>query len=298
MEYIKKALSYSEQADLLISRNLLADKTELEEFLRANNYYRLSGYWFHYLNENDQFRENTTLEIIKKNYNFDCELRTIIYRQIEFIEINLKTSIIYNFAHNCGPFGYFDRNNLPNLKDYQYTKLIESFKDVYDKSKEPFVYAFKAKYGDTHENLPIWMLSELMTFGMIMNFYDGMKKRQKKEIALIYNLNSEVLFSWILTINTYRNIIAHYGRIWRRQIMMRAQMPSIKYHEDWHTPKPVNMRSVYGILTVMNFFNNKNTKPNCLRDELNQLFAKYGEYYQEDLGFPPNWENGNLWNKS
>jgi abortive infection bacteriophage resistance protein len=46
MEYKKPALTYEEQADLLLSRGLIAERSFLIEKLRSVNYYRLSGYLY------------------------------------------------------------------------------------------------------------------------------------------------------------------------------------------------------------------------------------------------------------
>jgi len=295
LEYLKKALNYSEQADLLISRNLIADKNELVDFLREKNYYRLSGYWYHYLDVNNKFYPRITLEVIKRNYNFDCELREILYRQIELIEVSLKAKVVYVFAHKYGSFGYLDENNLPNLSKDDYDKLVLSFKESYDKSKELFVTSFKKKYGDIHKNLPIWMLSELMTFGMLLNLFDGLKEKDKNAIAIEYDLNSRVLFSWILTMNTYRNIIAHYGRIWKRRVLMHPLLPTEKYHPEWYDPYPIDTLTIFGILTIMNYLNKNIQKPVELKKIIAELFVKYGDSYRRDLGFSGDWKNHKLW---
>jgi abortive infection bacteriophage resistance protein len=44
MNYQKPHLTFEQQADLLLSRGMKADKQELVEKLRAVNYYRISGY--------------------------------------------------------------------------------------------------------------------------------------------------------------------------------------------------------------------------------------------------------------
>ena len=46
MEYAKPPLSLDQQAELLISRGLQADKAELLASLEHVNYYRASGYLF------------------------------------------------------------------------------------------------------------------------------------------------------------------------------------------------------------------------------------------------------------
>jgi abortive infection bacteriophage resistance protein len=44
MEYLKPALDYERQADLLMRRGLQANRKVLVERLKSVNYYRLTGY--------------------------------------------------------------------------------------------------------------------------------------------------------------------------------------------------------------------------------------------------------------
>ena len=59
MEYTKPSLTYEEQADVLISRGLLADRDVLIATLQNVNYYRLSGYLYPFRNADDSFLDGT-----------------------------------------------------------------------------------------------------------------------------------------------------------------------------------------------------------------------------------------------
>ena len=63
MQYTKPALTFEEQADLLLSRGLLGDKDELVSILSRVNYYRLSGYLFPFRDKNDRYKPGTTFTI-------------------------------------------------------------------------------------------------------------------------------------------------------------------------------------------------------------------------------------------
>ena len=112
MIYSKNALTLEAQADLLISRGLVANRAELIGRLKAVNYYRLSGY-LHPFRERDttgqpadKFRTGTTLEMVWKRYNFDRRLRIILLDAIERIEVSVRTRLVYHFVTAHGPFGY------------------------------------------------------------------------------------------------------------------------------------------------------------------------------------------------
>lgn len=63
-EYLKKALTYEERADLLISRGFKCDRGTLIAHLEAISYYRLSGYLYPYRNDDDSFKAGTCFSVV------------------------------------------------------------------------------------------------------------------------------------------------------------------------------------------------------------------------------------------
>lgn len=65
MKFEKRALTFEEQADLLLSRGLAADRNELIKRLKATSYFRLSGYLYPFrLAEAEDFKPGTSLELV------------------------------------------------------------------------------------------------------------------------------------------------------------------------------------------------------------------------------------------
>lgn len=62
VEYSKPAFTFEQQADLLQSRGLIADRQELIEKLKVVSYYRLSGYLHPFRNPGDKFKPGTTFD--------------------------------------------------------------------------------------------------------------------------------------------------------------------------------------------------------------------------------------------
>ncbi len=54
MEFTKPSLTFDEQADLLLSHGMVADRDELIEHLEDVGYYRLSGYWRIFRNDDEK----------------------------------------------------------------------------------------------------------------------------------------------------------------------------------------------------------------------------------------------------
>jgi abortive infection bacteriophage resistance protein len=68
MKFEKSPLTLEQQADLLISRGLVANKQILIDLLSVINYYRLSTYLYPFRTVEEIFKENTTLELVLLRY--------------------------------------------------------------------------------------------------------------------------------------------------------------------------------------------------------------------------------------
>ncbi len=117
MRYSKPLLPFSDQADLLISRGLVApSKSDVIEKLKVVSYYRLSGYWFPFrIAGSNDLTPGTTLDTVWRRYTFDRQLRLLVLDAIERVEVAIRTQIVNQHTHKYGPFGYVDRLNLPGL---------------------------------------------------------------------------------------------------------------------------------------------------------------------------------------
>jgi hypothetical protein len=86
MKFIKPALSFEAQAQLLASRGLLiSDLVSATAFLTHVNYYRLAGYVlpFEIDHASHQIRPGTHFEQVAQLYLFDRELRSLVLDAIE-----------------------------------------------------------------------------------------------------------------------------------------------------------------------------------------------------------------------
>ena len=86
-----------EVADKLIANGLQGiSKQELSNILNSISYYRLRGYiypYFHSYKNNKTIKNNITWETIWNDYNFDTELKGLLFQEIGKIKIALKTAI-------------------------------------------------------------------------------------------------------------------------------------------------------------------------------------------------------------
>jgi abortive infection bacteriophage resistance protein len=253
MKYTKPPLSFEDQAELLLSRGIVGDRSLMIERLSVVNYYRLSGYWFPFRQPDNTFKKDTSFDVIWKRYVFDRRLRLLVIDAIERIEVTIRTQLAYHHSHRChDPFAYAnDSATLPGIDSIERARFLLEIENETTHSKETFVEHFRNKYGDLHQHMPVWMASEVMTFGCLLTFFRGSHPDIKKEIASIFHVHDIVLYSWLLALNVVRNICAHHGRLWNREMGIRPKIP--KKSQLWHTPVEVCNDRIFGILTICKY---------------------------------------------
>ena len=181
MRYRKPALLYADQLALLASRGLICtDNARALEWLKRIGYYRLSAYFIPFrVPGMDTFQPGSTLDQIIDLYKFDCNLRLLVMQAMDRIEIAVRSVVTYHLAHDMGVFGYADRRNF--LTGYDHIELMKTIAIEEKRSAELFVVHYRRKY-TSEAHLPIWMATELVSFGalskMFRNVADGPLKKK------------------------------------------------------------------------------------------------------------------------
>lgn len=299
MEYTKPFLTFEQQADLLIDeRGMVADRDDLIRHLQDVGYYRLSGYWHIHKKHDgsDKFWEGTTFECVWETYVFDRQFRLVVLDAVERVEVYMRTQLAYLLAEQTGPFGFLDQANLPRLKRERYERFMAKCHDAYERARggEPFAKHFHDKYGDKHDLPPYWMLVNVMDFGMVVTLYKGAPVPVRKAIADDLGVSTKVLDSWLVTVNTVRNICAHHGRLWNRVI---GNPPMIPRAKEWHEPFEVRNDKIFGTLTVLSYLLERLAPDTGWRDRLLVLVRGLSVRNQGRMGFARGWETCPLWAK-
>lgn len=301
MEYIKPWLSYENQADLLEKRGLVFDRADLVMRLSEVGYYRLSGYWYIFKQNqkpNDEsFIEGTDFSDIWDLYTFDRQLRLTVLNAIERVEIYMRSQLAYRLAEVSGPFGFLERSSLPNIDQSKYGHFLSRCFTAYDRSKAMFAEHFKKEYGDKHGLPPYWILVNIMDFGMMLTLFRAAPEGVKKGIAKDLMVPVEVLDSWLLTINTARNICAHHDRLWNRRLGNRVKIPRKPRYPEWHTPYKVNNSSTFTLLTILSFLLESIAPSTSWHECTIELLSTRSEDELKRMGFSVGWQFCPIWKK-
>ena len=292
MQYEKPFATFDDQVDLLLSRGMQGDKAVIRDHLVDVGYYRLSGYWHIFKQEDNSFKPETTFEKVWNIYTFDRQLRLIVLDAVERVEVYFRTQLAYELAKNTGPFGFLEQENLPRLNNQKYEKFIEKCKGKVSFSREPFIVHFRDKYGDSHDLPPYWMLVNTMDFGRMLTLYKGASVQIRNKLAKDLGLSARVLESWLVSLNTVRNICAHHGRLWNR---VAGNRPMVPRDNRWHIPFEVSPDRLFCALTILSYLL-ENIAPNTAwRRRLFELFAEYPDIDKRMMGFVEGWEECPLW---
>ena len=260
MHYTKPALSFEQQAQRLLDRGLLGiDKYTLVNHLKMVNYYRLSAYWYPYkqidaITGNEIFAIGTTFESIWRRYTFDRQLRLLIMDAVEYVEVAiLRTRMVEQCTLKHGPFGYCDIQTYnPGFLSADFNQLMTEVNEAVNRSNEEFVTRFRGKY-TSEPHLPLWMAVEVMTFGQLFTLFRHLDWHEQKQLAWVYNLYPPVLISWLKTLNYVRNVCAHHGRLWNRELPIRPMIPDRKHHPEFFIPQGIDNRRIYAVLVLLRY---------------------------------------------
>lgn len=213
---VKSATTIDQQLDLLKSRGLTVSNVDkAREILLDIGYYRLGFYLFPFeksypalCNRNHEYIEGASFEDAVNLYYFDFDLRLLLMRYLNRIEIAFRTSLIYNLSnkYNSNPVWFVS----PGVVNRSYRAEFEQKVYTSDFKRNPVIH--RHHQNNPNDRLaPAWKTLEFMTFGAVLKLYEQLKERDDKIfIAHEFGVRQVVTFeSYMHTIRQVRNACAH-----------------------------------------------------------------------------------------
>lgn len=280
---VKSPATYDQQLAKLIEHGcIVEDPQYAQEVLSRVGYYRFLAYFLPFTGADKRYAPNTKFETVYRIYEFDRKLRQLLFSAVEEVEINLWSQLSYFHAHKYGSLGYMDAVNF-NAK-HNHARFMEAVKREIDNNKQVlFVRHHMQKYNG---EFPLWVVTELFTFGMLSYFFSDLQIQDQKLLAKeLYSTTYTNVTSWLRCCTDLRNICAHYGRLYYRVFSaIPANIPS---------SDPKAARRLYtSLLALKELYPDRAKWVSHIVIPLRALI----EEYQEDItlwhiGFPTNWEN-------
>lgn len=298
MIYDKKTFTIDEHIEQLKKRGLIInDKDLAKHYLSHVSYYRLAGYWWPMQSDKEHhvFKPNSIFEDVVALYNFDRELRILLFDVIEKIEISLRTKMIFHLSNEFDPWWF---QNIELFKDSRaLITTLNNIKEEVDRSKDIFIREHKKKYKKDLRFPPAWKTLELTSFGSLSKLYGNLKNDIKSKDIIAKELgavNHTYLPSWLQSIAQLRNYCAHHSRLWNRNLPGAPKMLS-KPPYKWVVDVPTDTSKLYLHLCIMRYLVNIIAPENSFSIKLKELLEKYPTVDSKALGLKPNWQNEVLW---
>lgn len=317
---MKKAFTIEEHINLLKDERGLnfRDEAKAKETLKTISYYRLKGYWWDLQmdkyeladigkeEDDHHFRENNYFEDVIESYNFDRELRVILFDAIERIEIALRTKMINILSLTQKPNWYENEDLFSSNRDRHdkenrtyYEIVLDKLYSECDRSKEVFIKEHLEKHPDSP--FESWKILETASLGTLSKLYRNLKQElpEKSEISKGLGLNfSKELSGWLQTFTYIRNIIAHHSRLWGLNMTVSPVIDIKNPKGAWlkafylkDIPRKKPFIAISALLYVYNFVDPKND----MKNHILSLIKKYPNVKIYKLGFHKDWESHDIW---
>lgn len=303
--FSKKAFTIEEQIAQLQERGLEIPNSPLAaKYLSNISYYRLGEYW--YVMQSDKvkhtFKPNSKFKDVIALYNFDAELRILLFEVIEKIEISLRSKLIYHLSHEIDPW-WFCNSEIFNDR-LQFSRTLSKIEEEITRarSKDVTIKNHFKKHGDDLRFPPSWKSLEQVSFGNLSKLYGNLKHtiNSKDEIAKEYGaVNHTYLPSWLQSIAQIRNYCAHHSRLWNRNlpgtVKLLPKPPNPWINDPENVPKQHEFKHLYVHMCLMKYLLNVIQPNNNFTSRLDDLFSKYPNVDPNALGMKPNWTKEPLW---
>lgn len=319
VEYDKPHLRYDQQVRKLAGRGMLIDdEAEAVQLMKRVGYYRFSGYTYAFRQRGedssgprkDDFVEGTCLDSVAKLYKFDEELRKTLLAGLHAFEVSLGVQIGYELGKKS-VFGHLRASELDSGKCNIIRKNSGGSTDheiwlrKYDEAKrqaatEDFMKHFEAKYGGV---LPVWVATEVMTFGNLVRLYSFLPGKVQAKVAKAYGLEGRKiasLSSWLLSLNTLRNHAAHGARLWNRVFAYPLkQVERSHYPQDLRHLVELPLDRIYSRAAILMYFLRASDPQTRWHVHFKEAAKKFptleGLTLESDSGFADDWKNLDLW---
>ena len=294
-------LNYDQQIEKLKNeKNLLIDnEAYAKEILKQTSYYSLiGGYKDIFKNPTTKkYKDGTRFEDIVELYYFDELLRQLFLRYLIKVENGIKSQVSYYFTEKNGENQkeYLDTSNYnysgkKNQRDIdRLIKILEGY--VTKPTDYHYINHSQKKYG----NVPLWVLTNALTFGNISKMYMLLPQDIQIKVSRNYQcINEKQMVSILAVLVKFRNVCAHNDRLFDfrtkdalldRNIYERLQISKEKGRYKY------GKNDLYAQVIILKLLLSDEDFRTFFHD-LKVCFKKHPIHKEilERMGFPDNWE--------
>lgn len=271
-----------EQIQILKDKGLIiTDEDQTREILLRENYFFLSGYRHLFLDgiKSRTFKKGTDFRELYAMFNFDRQLRNIVFKNLLIIENNMKSIFSYQLSKN---YGFKEKDYLKPSNFNTSSEKTRQVNDLLRKIKRQIrvnggQHAATTHYISNYGYIPLWVVVKVLSFGIVCELYSIMKSKDQIEISEIYNLKVSDLLSFLPILANYRNLCAHEDILYDNRTSV--SIDTNKYHEMLDLPRIDNeytcgKNDLFALIIIMKFL---------LREDEFRLLIKEIDYEKSIL---------------
>ena len=236
----KEFKNLDEQITILEFKGMtINDKEYAKDVLLRENYFFLNGYRHLFLkSETDKkFIPGTEFNELYSLFLFDREFRNIIFKNLLLVEKNIKSIMSYQLSKKYGykeneylkPKNFTDRGD----KQKQVADLIKKMKRQVRVNAPQ--HTATSHYVNNYGYIPLWILVKVLSFGIVGELYQILKKDDQIAIADVYNLDVDTLTLYLPILSNYRNLCAHEDIVFENRT--QRSIDDTIYHSMLGIPK-------------------------------------------------------------
>lgn len=274
---IKQYLEVNDLIEVIKSKNIkISNEDKVKKILLKNNYYVIMGYKSLFLDKVGNYRANVSFENIYNLYLFDRDLKLLLLNSLLDVENIIKNSIINRFCKIYGfkEENYLDKNNY-NINHKYLEKTFKIFKkQIKERQDDNLAVSY---YKNTYNFIPFWVITKVLSFGLIKELYSILKDTDKiaikNEISNFDDIKIKGLSTSMQLLVDMRNKTAHDDIVYNvhhRKIIL----PKLEEHNKYNLTNNQGLNDLLGVLISIKNIQVKE-KFNKLIDDINDLIDCY-----------------------
>lgn len=290
-----------EQITLLRDRGLLVLNEDVaRELLLRESYFFITAYRSLFI-QNGRYINGSTFEELYAVFNFDRNLRNIMFKNISITETNMKSIMSYVLSKK---YGYNEKDYLNHKNFNQNAMKVRQVKDVLNKMKRQ-IRVNGNKHEATHHYInnygyiPMWVLVKVLSYGIISELFNILKTEDQLLVAQNYDLDIETLSIYLSILSNFRNVCAHEDVLYTHK--SSKNIPDTDYHYDLKIEQiedeyAYGKNDLFALLIIMKEMLSQDEFIKMMDDILLEvkILDEYVnsvslEYILNHMGLPDNW---------
>ena len=249
------------------------------------------------------YEKNTSFTDIVALYEFDENLRFLVFKYICHIEQKIRSLISYSFCEA------FSENQSAYLNPANYNISKKNSRDISKlisiltyEANQNMEHSYVVYQRNTYGNVPLWVIMKTLTLGQTSKMYSFMLPSIKSKVSVHYDkITEKELIQYLKVLTVFRNICAHNERLFSFET--RFEIPNTVLHKKMGisqkgTQYLYGKHDMFALLIAFRYLLDDNDFK-LLKQELTKLFHTFstatsvsqkGKLLQA-MHFPSNWAN-------